>query len=113
MSLESDKYGKVSLLKTYILVYIFHIICISKTYLDSENSSDGDSLEIQGYNLVRCDRPSNVKRGGVWFYYKHSHKKRKDRLEARAVLLIFLLELEISGVLHRAYIKSAKNSDFY
>ena len=30
--------------------------------------------------------------------YKHSHKKQKDSLKARAVLLIFLLELEISGV---------------
>ena len=28
----------------------------------------------------------------------HSHKKRKDSLETRAVLLIFSLELEISGV---------------
>ena len=30
--------------------------------------------------------------------YKHNHKKRKDSLETRAVLLIFLLELEIFGV---------------
>ena len=29
---------------------------------------------------------------------KHSHRKRKDSLETRAVLLIFLLELEISGM---------------
>ena len=29
---------------------------------------------------------------------KHSHKKRKDSLEKRAVLLIFSLEREISGV---------------
>ena len=29
---------------------------------------------------------------------KHSHKKRKDNLETRAILLIFLLELEIFGV---------------
>ena len=28
---------------------------------------------------------------------KHSHKKRKDNLETRAVLLIFPLEIEISG----------------
>ena len=28
----------------------------------------------------------------------HSHKKRKDNVETRAVLLIFLLELDISGV---------------
>ena len=31
-------------------------------------------------------------------YSKHSHKKRKDSLESRAVMLAFLLELEISGV---------------
>ena len=28
---------------------------------------------------------------------QHSHKKRKDSLETRAVLLVFWLELEISG----------------
>ena len=27
----------------------------------------------------------------------HGHKKREDSLETRAVLLIFLLELEIAG----------------
>ena len=37
---------------------------------------------------------SNVKSGTC----NHNHKKRKDSLETRAVLLIFLLELEISGV---------------
>ena len=31
------------------------------------------------------------------FEQKHSHKKRKDSLEARAVLLIFSPELEIFG----------------
>ena len=30
--------------------------------------------------------------------FKHSRKKRKDSLEARAVLSMFLLELELSGV---------------
>ena len=30
--------------------------------------------------------------------YDHSHKKRKDSLETRTVLLVFSLELEISGV---------------
>ena len=30
--------------------------------------------------------------------YKHSHKKRKDGLETRAILLIFSPELEIFGV---------------
>ena len=30
--------------------------------------------------------------------FHHSHKKRKDSLETRTILLIFSLELEISGV---------------
>ena len=30
--------------------------------------------------------------------YKHSNKKRKDSLETRAVLLIFSLEREMSGL---------------
>ena len=42
----------------------------------------------------------------------HSHKKRKDSLGARFLLLIFLLELEMTGGLYRAYIKTAKNGDF-
>ena len=33
-----------------------------------------------------------------FFKENHSHRKRKDSLETRAVLLIFSLELEISGV---------------
>ena len=28
-------------------------------------------MEISGYNLIRSDRPSNNKRGGICIYYKH------------------------------------------
>ena len=42
----------------------------------------------------------------------HSHKKRKDNLEARAVLLIFPLNLKCLGWLYRAYIKRTKNGAF-
>ena len=41
------------------------------------------------------------------YHFMHSLKKQKDSLETRAVLLIFSLELEISG----AYIKTANNDD--
>ena len=47
--------------------------------------------------------------------YLHSHKKRKDNLETRAVLLIFSVKLEISGVAVQGIhenIKTAKNGDF-
>ena len=45
---------------------------------------------------------------------EHSHKKRKDDLETRAVLLILSLEREISGVaVQRQYIKTAKSCGCY
>ena len=34
----------------------------------------------------------------IVFEAHHSHKKLKDSLEGQAILLIFFLELEISGV---------------
>ena len=49
----------------------------------------------------------NFKRSIIWFgyihslcffHFNHSHKKQKDSLETPVVLLIFSLELEISGV---------------
>ena len=43
---------------------------------------------------------------------EHSHKKRKDSLETRAVLLIFLLERKYLGWPYKAYIKTAKNGNF-
>ena len=42
----------------------------------------------------------------------HSHKKQKDSLEARVKLLIFSLELKISGVVKQRYIKTAKIDNF-
>ena len=43
----------------------------------------------------------------------HSHKKRRYSLKTRAVLLIFSLELEISGVaVQSIHQKTTKNSNF-
>ena len=59
------------LLKAYIAIHKFHIICLSETYLDSSTTSDDDNLAISGYNLIRSNHPSNNKRGGVCIYYKN------------------------------------------
>ena len=43
----------------------------------------------------------------------HSHKKRKDSLETRAVLLIFSFELLYLLWSYREYIKVVRNDDFW
>ena len=52
-------------------MHMFHIICISETYLDSSTSPNDTNLEISGYNLIRSDHPSNNKGGGICICYKH------------------------------------------
>ena len=50
-------FTKDSLLSAYISVHNFDIISLSETYLNSRIPSDGESLKIPGYNLVREDHP--------------------------------------------------------
>ena len=57
----------------------FDIICISETFLDSDYSNDDQRLSPLGYAMIRCDHPSNTKRGGVCLYYKeHLPFVRRD-----------------------------------
>ena len=39
-----------------------------ETFLN--NIYQGNDLNLNGYSLLRANHPSNVKRGGVWIYYK-------------------------------------------
>ena len=76
---------KISLLKAYITVHKFDIICLSETYLDSSTRHDDENLEIPGYDIARADHPTNTKRGGVCIYYKKC-------LPLRVLNIIFLNE---------------------
>ena len=70
-SIADHHYSKLFLLKAYISVHKFDIICLSKTYLNSTAPIDDVDLVISGYNLVRSDHPSNTKHRGVCLYYKN------------------------------------------
>ena len=70
-SILAHDYSKLFLLKAYISVHKFDIICLSETYLDSTVPLDDVNLVISGYNFIRSDHPSNTKRGGVCLYYKN------------------------------------------
>ena len=69
-SIIAHNFAKIFLLKAYVAIHKFDIICLSETYLDSSIPTNNDNLDIDGYNLLRSDHPSNTKRGGVCIYYK-------------------------------------------
>ena len=65
---------------------------------------------ILSNQLIVVKLKSDLKcRGHICF---HSHKKRKDSLETRAVLLIFVLEFEISGVAVQSIHQNSENDNF-
>ena len=69
-SIAADNYAEVFLLKAYIAVYQFDIVCISERYLDSNITIDDGNLEIFGYILMQSHHPSNSESGGACMYYK-------------------------------------------
>ena len=50
-SITAHNYLKISLLRAYISLHNFDVVCISETYLDSTTALDEENLEIAGYNL--------------------------------------------------------------
>ena len=54
-------------------------------------------------------RINTLKYGCYGTAYQRSHKKRKDNLEARAVLLIFLRESEIYGMVVQELQQNSEN----
>ena len=70
-SMSAHNFVKLHLLKAYLTVHKYDIICLSETYLDSSISFVDNNLQISGYNIIRLDRPSSSNRGGVCIYYKH------------------------------------------
>ena len=71
-SLATENHSKVVALKAYNSIYKYDFICISETFLDSSFGSDDKNLLLEGYDLIRSDRPINTKRGGVCICYKQS-----------------------------------------
>ena len=54
-------------------------------------SLNGNSLQIEGYNLVWADYSKGVKRGGVWIYYRES-------LPVRVISIIYLKEVKLHSL---------------
>ena len=71
-SIAGHSFIKISLLQAYNAIQRFDIICLSEIYLDDSYHIDDDHLAFPGYNLIRADNRNNIKRGGVYIYYRET-----------------------------------------
>ena len=70
-SISAHIFAKVQLLKAYLAVHKFDIVCLSERYLNFSFPFDDDNLDIPGNIMIRADHPANSKPGGVCMYYKN------------------------------------------
>ena len=63
---------KISHLEAYNAIHQHGFICISDTFFDSSVTEGDKNIQLNGYNLIRADHPSNTKRGGVCIFYKET-----------------------------------------
>ena len=71
-NVSAHNFSKVYLIRAYISIHKFDVICISEPFLNSDTAFDDDSLKIEEYIIVRSDHPSSSRGGGVCIYYNQS-----------------------------------------
>ena len=67
----AHSFAKISLLMAHLSVHKFDIVCLSETFLNPEDRTDNENLQIPGYSITRVDHISNTKRGGVCVYLQN------------------------------------------
>ena len=71
-SITAHNYLKISLLRAYISLHNFDVVCISEIYLDFTTALDNENLAITRYNLLRPIMQLIV-RGTVFVYIIKVH----------------------------------------
>ena len=92
-SIFAHNFAKIFILKAYLVIHKFDIICLSETYLDSSIPTNNENLDIYGYNLVCSDHASNTKRGGVSIYYRSYLPLRVININYLNECLVFDIKL--------------------
>ena len=92
--MTAHNFSKIQSLISYNCLHHFNIIFLPETYLNSELSSDNESLDIPDYRLVWFDHPSHDKRVGVCVYFKSSLQ-----IQILSTSMLHELEIIINGKL--------------
>ena len=62
----------ISQTEAYNSLYNYNFICLSETFFDSSILEGDWNFQLNGYQLIKADHPSNTKIGGVCIYHKES-----------------------------------------
>ena len=71
-SLIAHNLSKISQLETYNSVYKHDYIYLSETFFDSSVQGGDKNIQLDDYNLLRADHPSNPKLCGVSIFHKET-----------------------------------------
>ena len=66
--LAAHDFIKVPLIEAFITTGNIEKVCLSETFLDSTIPDGNVNIQINGYSLLRADRPNNIKREDVCIY---------------------------------------------
>ena len=111
-SILSENCVKVSLLKSFNALHNYDSLCLCKTFLSPSLSSMLDSLNIDGYDIVRSDHPSGSKKGGACCYFKESLFIRILKItpmnECLVLEMLYNNKLVIVSVIYRSPSQSSQ-----
>ena len=71
-SITVHSFVNIFLLKAYLSIHKFDIVCLSEIHLDPSVLLHDANLEMQGYELVRSDHLLQHKRSAVGIYFRNS-----------------------------------------
>ena len=69
-NIPSNNFQKIAVLKSFVAMHKFDIICILETFLN--NTYEDNDLNLNYYSLLQVDHLSNAQRGGVCIYHKET-----------------------------------------
>ena len=72
IGIAAQNFVKLKQLETCNTFHNHDLTCLSEICLDTTTSIDSNDLSLKGYNLHRVDDLDNVKKGGVYVYYKET-----------------------------------------
>ena len=109
--LAAHDFIKVPFIEAFISTHNFDILCLSETFLDSAIDLNDEDINIDGYSILRADRPSSNKRGGVCIYFKEFLPLiRRDDLSTMQEAIVTEISVENEACFFTCFYRSPSQS---